>query len=91
MDNLSFHLQVVDKMLPYVNELRLGISDVVGEDWPVVIERNRLHYTGFLFCFDNAECCMKSVEHFQQFIRTADGKDKLTAILEPNIYNNKGI
>ena len=84
-------------MLPYVNELRLGISDVVGEDWPVVIEhiiteeRNRLHYTSFAFCFDNAECCMKSVEHFQQFIRTADGKDKLTAILEPNIYNDKGI
>ena len=78
-------------MLPYVNELRVGISDVVGKDWPVVIERNRLHYTGFLFCFDNVECCMKSVEHFQQFIRTADGKDKLTAILEPNIYNNKGI
>ena len=45
LDNLSFHLQVVDKMLPYVNELCLGISDVVGEDWPVFIERNRLHYT----------------------------------------------
>ena len=84
-------------MAPYVDDLRLGISDVVGEDWPVVIEniiaeeRKRLRYTESVFCFNNAECYMKSVEHFRQFIRTVDVKYKLTAILEPNIYNNKGI